>query len=57
MRVILAATHNLVEGAGAMGLAALLKLRQQLAGKRVGIVFCGGNIDTATLTRVLNGEL
>jgi threonine dehydratase len=57
MRVILAATHNLVEGAGAMGLAGLLKLRDQLAGKRVGIVFCGGNIDTATLRRVLTGEL
>jgi threonine dehydratase len=57
MRVILAATHNLVEGAGALGLAGLLKLRDQLAGKRVGIAFSGGNIDTATLRRVLNGEL
>jgi threonine dehydratase len=57
MRVILSATHNLVEGAGAMGLAGLLKLRDQLAGRRVAIVFCGGNVDTATLRRVLNGEL
>jgi threonine dehydratase len=57
MRVILAATHNLVEGAGALGLAGLLKLRAQLAGKRVGIAFSGGNVDTATLRRVLNGEL
>jgi threonine dehydratase len=57
MRVILAATHNLVEGAGAIGLAGLVKLREQLASKRVGIVFSGGNIDTATLRRVLNGEL
>jgi threonine dehydratase len=57
MRVILGATHNLVEGAGAMGLAGLLKLRDRLAGKRVGIVFCGANIDTATLRRVLNREL
>jgi threonine dehydratase len=57
MRAILAATHNLVEGAGAMGLAGLGKLRDQLARKRVGIVFCGGNIDTGTLRRVLNGEL
>jgi threonine dehydratase len=57
MRVILTATHNLVEGAGAMGLAGLLKLRERLAGKRTGIVFCGGNIDTGTLRRVLNGEL
>jgi threonine dehydratase len=57
MRVIVAATHNLVEGAGAMGLAGLLRLRDQLARKRVGIVFCGGNIDTATLSKVLNREL
>jgi threonine dehydratase len=57
MRVILSATHNLVEGAGALGLAGLLKLRDQLASRRVGIVISGGNIDTATLRRVLNGEL
>jgi threonine dehydratase len=57
MRAILSTTHNLVEGAGAMGLAGLLKLRDRLFGQRVGIVFCGGNIDTATLRRVLNGEL
>jgi threonine dehydratase len=57
MRVILGATHNLVEGAGALGLAGLLKLREQLAGKRVGIVFSGGNVDAATLRRVLNREL
>ena len=57
MRTILSATHNLVEGAGAMGLAGLLKLRDELAGKRVGIVFCGGNVDTATLRKVLNEEL
>ncbi len=57
MRTILSMTHNLVEGAGAMGLAGLLKLRDRLAGRRVGIVFCGGNVDAATLRRVLNGEL
>jgi threonine dehydratase len=57
MRVILAVTHNLVEGAGAIGLAGLLKLREKLAGKRVGIAVSGGNVDTGTLRRVLNGEL
>jgi threonine dehydratase len=57
MRTILAATHSLIEGAGAMGFAGLLKLRERLEGRRVGIVFCGGNIDTATLRKVLNGEL
>jgi threonine dehydratase len=57
LRTILSVTHNLVEGAGAMGFAAVQKLRDRLAGKRVGIVFCGGNIDLATLRRILAGEL
>ncbi|HSQ30608.1 MAG TPA: pyridoxal-phosphate dependent enzyme, partial [Gemmatimonadaceae bacterium] len=57
LRTVVSLTHNLVEGAGAMGFAALSKLRDQLAGKRVGIIFCGGNIDVATLRRVLAGEI
>jgi threonine dehydratase len=57
LRTILSITHNLVEGAGAMGLAAALKLRDRLAGQRVGIVFCGGNLDTSTLSRILRREL
>ena len=51
------ATHTLVEGAGAAGLAGLLKLRDELAGKTVGIVFSGANIDQQTLRRVLAAEL
>lgn len=38
-------THNLVEGAGAAPLAALLAERVRMAGKRVGLVISGGNID------------
>jgi len=57
LRTIVSETHNLVEGAGAMGYAGVGKLRDQLAGKRVGVIFCGGNIDTATLRRVLSKEL
>ena len=38
-------THNLAEGAGAAPLAGLLQERAALAGKRVGVVLCGGNID------------
>lgn len=57
IRRILALTHNLVEGAGAVGVAAAMKLREQLRGKRVGVIFSGGNLDTATLRRILNGEL
>jgi threonine dehydratase len=38
-------THNLVEGAGAAPLAALLRERASMAGKRVGLVVSGGNLD------------
>jgi threonine dehydratase len=57
VRLVLRTTHNLVEGAGAIGVAGALKLRERLAGQRVGVVFCGGNMDTAVLRRILNGEL
>jgi threonine dehydratase len=38
-------THNLVEGAGAAPLAALLQERERMRGKRVALVVSGGNID------------
>ena len=57
VRILLRITHNLVEGAGAAGLAGLLRLRERLAGREVGIVISGGNIDAATLRRVLAKEI
>ena len=54
VRALLETTHNLAEGAGAAGLAGLFALRDRLAGKRVGIVLSGANIDRATLLRVLD---
>jgi threonine dehydratase len=57
VRVILQKTHNLVEGAGALGFAAALKLRERLRGMRVGIVFSGANLDTQVLRRILVREL
>ena len=57
LRRILRLTHSLVEGAGALGVAGALKLRDRLRGKRVGVLFSGGNTDTAILGRILNGEL
>lgn len=57
IRLILRVTHSLVEGAGALGLAAALKLRDRLTGMRVGLVFSGGNLDTKVLQRILNGDL
>jgi threonine dehydratase len=53
VRLALRATHNLAEGAGAAPLAAAMKLRDRLAGKTVVCVMSGGNIDAATLKRVL----
>jgi threonine dehydratase len=38
-------THNLAEGAGAAALAAAMQEKSRLAGRRVGLVLSGGNID------------
>jgi threonine dehydratase len=57
VRLVLSTTHTLVEGAGAAGLAGLRKLRDALAGRTVGIVLSGANIDRETLARILTREL
>lgn len=57
LRILLRTTHTLVEGAGAAGLAGLLRLRDRLGGRQVGIILSGGNIDAATLGRVLAGTI
>ena len=57
LRMLLATTHSLVEGAGAAGLAGLLALASPLAGSRVGIVISGGNIDLDVLLKVLRAEI
>jgi len=54
IRLALRATHNLAEGAGAASLITAMKLRAQLAGKKVVCVMSGGNIDAATLRRVIS---
>jgi threonine dehydratase len=46
-------THNVVEGAGAAGLAAALQEKSALQGKRVGLVATGGNVDHDVFARVL----
>lgn len=53
MRLLMRTTHTMVEPAGAAGLAGLLRLRDHLAGHRVGIVLSGANVDEATLTQLL----
>ena len=53
MKIYFTDTHNVVEGAGAAGLAAALKEKQALRGKRVGLVVTGGNVDHDVFARVL----
>lgn len=48
---------TVAEGAGAGGLAALLAYPERFAGRKVGIVLCGGNIDARMLAVVLNREM
>jgi len=45
MRAYYTDTHNLAEGAGAAPLAALLKERERMRGRKVGLVLSGGNVD------------
>jgi threonine dehydratase len=54
MRAYFSDTHNLAEGAGAIGLAALLKDRGT-GGSCVGTVLCGGNVDSGVFAAVLAG--
>jgi threonine dehydratase len=52
MRAYFIDTHNVAEGAGAIGLAALL-LDRANGGARVGTVFSGGNVDSNVFRSVL----
>jgi threonine dehydratase len=53
VRAALRLTHNLAEAAGASSLAAAYKSRAMLAGKKIACVMTGGNIDAATLRKIL----
>ena len=53
VRAALRLTHNLAEPAGAASLAAAYKSRAMIAGKKVVCVMTGGNIDAATLRRII----
>lgn len=55
MRILFTDTHNVVEGAGAIGLAAALREKRSLEGKRVGLVLSGGNVDRDVFARVIQG--
>jgi threonine dehydratase len=57
MKIYFTDTHNVVEGAGAAPLAAALKEKEALRGKRVGVIVTGGNVDHDIFAKVLlNGN-
>jgi threonine dehydratase len=45
--------HQLIEGAAGVALAAMLKQKEALAGQRVVVLICGGNVSRDTLKRIL----
>jgi threonine dehydratase len=47
----------MAEGAGAAGLAAMLAAPQRFAGRKVGLILCGGNIDPRILASIMVREL
>lgn len=55
--LLLQIEKTVVEGAGAAGLAAVLAHKTRFRGKKVGLVLCGGNIDTRLLANVLLRDL
>jgi threonine dehydratase len=55
IRDIYSATHNCAEGAGAAALAALIKERERLRGRRAAVILTGQNIDRAWMQTVLAG--
>jgi threonine dehydratase len=56
MRLYFSATHNVAEPAGAAPLAALMAERGRMAGRSVGVILCGGNVDTDVFAAVLGGR-
>jgi len=56
MRIYYEDTHNVAEGAGAASLAAALKEKASLPGKRAGIILTGGNVDRELFVAAINGD-
>jgi threonine dehydratase len=53
VRLYVEKAHTIAEGAGAASLAAAIKMRERLKGKKVGVVLSGGNITTDMLREIL----
>jgi threonine dehydratase len=57
MIYLLEIEKTVVEGAGAAGLAAVLAHPEHFRGRRIGLVLCGGNIDSLTLSDIIGRSL
>ena len=57
VRLLLEKEKTVVEGAGAAGLAALIKYRDRFIGRKVGIILSGGNIDLPILAEILQRSM
>ena len=55
MGIYFSDTHTVAEGAGAASLAAALKEKSSLRGKRAGVILTGGNVDRELFIAALNG--
>ncbi len=55
--LLLEIEKTVVEGAGAVGLAALLRHREHFVGRHVGLVLCGGNIEPLVLAEIIQRGL
>ena len=57
MNAFLTLQKTMAEGAGAAGLAAMLAAPERFAGRKVGLILCGGNIDPRILASIMVREL
>ncbi len=57
VNAFLTAQKVMAEGAGAAGLAAMLAAPERFAGRKVGLILCGGNIDPRILASIMVREL
>jgi threonine dehydratase len=57
VQILLDVEKTVVEGAGAVGVAALIKHRERFSGRKVGLVLSGGNIDPLVLASIIKRGL
>ncbi len=56
IRVYFQDTHQIAEGAGAAPLAGLIQERHRMAGKKIGVILSGGNMDASKYRLILAGN-